>query len=540
MISVKVKFKVKAISFITAIILSTAFSIRAYAQQENPTRPNIIFIMSDDHASAAISAYNKTLIHTPNLDRIGNEGIVFKNCFVTNSLCSPSRASILTGMYSHLTGARDNSFSMRMKDDVVTFPMLLQKAGYQTAILGKWHLLNEPKGFNYYSVLHDQGEYYNPDFTTNGVADHEHGYVTNIIMDKALQWLSETQKNGKPFCLMIHNKAPHRNWIPDTSDLNEFKKDLPLPASLYDDYSGRGTAAHKQEMSIAKNMTILSDLKVGASAKNSKGAWSINEFNRMDSAQRNQLIRFYAQEDQKADTSKMTRKEYIAWKYQRYIKDYLRCIKSIDENVGRLLSYLKKSGLMDNTIIVYTSDQGFYLGEHGWFDKRFMYEESLHTPLMIRYPPLIKAGLVNSAMVSNLDLPSTFLNMAGVNIPPSMQGRSLKPLLENKTPANWRTAVYYHFYEYPGVHAVKRHYGIRTRDYKLIHFYYDINEWELYDLKKDPHEMRNVYDMPQYEAVKNSLTKQLAQLRSQYGDSDQLTEEILEHDKNILKQHQNK
>jgi arylsulfatase A-like enzyme len=348
---------------------------------------------------------------------------------------------------------------MRMDSGVVTFPILLQKAGYQTAIVGKWHLLNNPEGFDYWSILNGQGQYYNPDFVTNGEKKREHGYATNITMDKALNWLNERDRE-RPFCLMIHNKAPHRNWLPDTTDLNEFAGDLPLPETLYDDYSGRGRAAHEQMMEIGENMTLGSDLKVNASVKGPKGHWPVGEFQRMDSLQRNTLIQFYAREDARVDTSKMTRKEFIAWKYQRYMKDYLRCIRSVDRNVGRLLTYLEENGLQENTLVVYTSDQGFYLGEHGWFDKRFMYEQSLKTPLVVRYPAVIKSGTVNESMVQNLDFAPTFLELAGVEKPNQMQGSSLLPLFAGQTPADWKKAVYYHYYEYPGYHAVKRHYGI--------------------------------------------------------------------------------
>lgn len=517
-------------ALVLMVVGTTAMSCSCAAPPQKQ-HPNIIFIMSDDHAYQAIGAYGSRLIQTPNIDRIGKEGIRFNKCFVTNSLCSPSRAVILTGRYSHRTGARDNSFSMRIDSGIVTFPMLLQKGGYQTAIVGKWHLRNQPKGFNYSSILISQGQYYNPDFITNGDTARVHGYVTNIIMDKALNWLSSIRNPDKPFCLLVHNKAPHRDWLPDTTDLKEFTKDLPLPATLYDDYSGRGKAAHEQMMEIAKNLHLTYDLKVNASSEHPKNDRPIYELQRMDSSQRNTLIRFYAKEDARADTTKMTRKEYVAWKYQRFIKDYLRCISSVDRNVGRLLAYLKKAGLLDNTLIVYTSDQGFYLGEHGWFDKRFMYEQSLRTPLLIRYPDKIKAGTVSNAMALNLDFAPTFLDLAGVPKPDYMQGRSLLPLFDGKTPDDWRKAIYYHYYEYPGWHAVKRHYGIRTKRYKLIHFYYDINEWELYDLKKDPEEMQNVYNNPAYQHVRDSLTVELRKIQRKYGDSDSLAEKILEHDR---------
>lgn len=526
----------KTIALVAAGLEITSCTLNT---QKTEQKPNIIFIMSDDHAFQAISAYGSELIKTPNIDRIGNEGVRFDDCFVTNSLCSPSRAVILSGQYNFRIGARDNSFSMRIDSGIVTFPMLLQKAGYQTAIVGKWHLLNIPEGFNYYSILNEQGQYYNPNFITNGDTAQVHGYTTNIIMDKALNWLSSMRDKDKPFCLMVHNKAPHRNWIPDTTDLHEFSEDLPLPSTLYDDYSGRGKAAHEQMMEIGNNLHLGSDLKVDASAKGPRGNWPVGEFSRMDTAQRNTLIRFYANEDARVDTSKMTRKEYVAWKYQRYIKDYLRCIRSVDRNVGRLLSYLKESGLLDNTLIVYTSDQGFYLGEHGWFDKRFMYEQSLRTPLLIRYPALIKQGTVSKTMALNLDFAPTFLDLADVSKPGYMQGTSLVPLFKGDTPNDWRKAIYYHYYEYPGWHAVKRHYGIRTQRYKLIHFYYDIDQWELYDLKTDPNEMHDVYNNPAYQSVRDSLTVQLRQLQKEYGDSDSLAEKFLEHDKPMFSRFKN-
>lgn len=525
------------ISLLTVLL---GLLISCNSKPEAQQRPNIIFIMSDDHAYQAISAYDDELIRTPNIDRIADEGMRFSNCFVTNSICSPSRAVILTGQYSHRTGARDNSFSMRIDSDIVTFPMLLQEAGYQTAIVGKWHLLNQPQGFDYSSILIGQGNYYNPDFITNGDTARVHGYATDITMNKAMNWLSDQRDKSSPFCLMIHNKAPHRDWLPDTTDFNEFSEDLPLAKTLYDDYSGRGKAAHEQMMEIDKNMHLFNDLKFHATEPKEEPTNDLrNELARMDSSQRNAVLQFYAGEDAKVDTSKMTHEEYVAWKYQRYVKDYLRCIRSVDRNVGKLLTYLENENLLDNTIIVYTSDQGMYLGEHGWFDKRFMYKESFHTPLLIRYPQKIKAGSVNNEMALNLDFAPTFLDLAGVEKPEYMQGASLLPLFSSETPDNWRTSVYYHYYEYPGWHAVKRHYGIRTQRFKLIHFYYDIDEWELYDLEKDPNEMLNVYNDPEYQQIRDSLTIQLHDLQKSYGDSDALAQEFLEHDKPLMDRFKN-
>lgn len=520
-----------------SLILFSACSNKA----PEAKRPNIIFIMSDDHAYQAISAYSDKLIKTPNIDRIANEGAIFNQGFVTNSLCSPSRAVILTGQYSHRTGARDNSFSMRIDSGVSIFPMLLQETGYQTAMIGKWHLLNQPKGFDYWSVLIGQGNYYNPDFITNGDTAQVHGYATDIIMDKALNWLSDMRNKKSPFCLMIQNKAPHRNWLPDTTDFHEFSSDLPLPETLFDDYSGRGKAAHEQMMEIDKNIYLYNDLKYNATGPEPPETPDNlrTELARMNSSQRKAVLQFYAKEDASVDISKMTHKEYVTWKYQRYVKDYLRCIRSIDRNTGRLLDYLKEEGLLDNTLIVYTSDQGMYLGEHGWFDKRFMYKESFRTPLLMRYPPLIKPQTVISGMALNLDFGPTFLDLAGVNKPDYMQGTSLVPLFDENTPDDWRKAIYYQYFEYPGWHAVKRHYGIRTERYKLIHFYYNIDEWELYDLMKDPNEMLNIYNDPDYQEVVDSLTVKLRLLQKKFGDSDSLDQKFLEHDIPLMKKFKN-
>ncbi len=528
--------KTKAIffgTFFLAAVLIYLTLISGSSEKQDQRRPNIIFIMSDDHAYQAISAYDKTLIHTPNIDRLAKEGMRFDQCFVTNSICSPSRAVILTGQYSHRTGARDNSFSMRIDSTVTTFPELLQKAGYQTAIIGKWHLLNRPKGFGYSSILIGQGNYYNPDFITNGNSEQVHGYATDLTMDKAINWLSGMRDKDSPFCLMIHNKAPHRDWLPDTVDFNEFSKDLPLPETLFDDYSNRGKAAQEQMMEIGENMHLFNDLKFDANkpVKDEVVTDLLHELARMDTIQRKAVLEFYAKEDAEADTSKMTHKEYVIWKYQRYIKDYLRCIRSVDRNVGRLLNYLDRTGLLDNTLIVYTSDQGMYLGEHGWFDKRFMYKQSFRTPLLIRYPAMIKPGTVSSEMALNLDFAPTFLDLAGVPKPDYMQGTSLVPLFDGEAPADWRKSVYYHYYEYPGWHAVKRHYGIRTQQYKLIHFYFDVDQWELYDLKKDPDELQNVYDDSAYRQVADSLIVQLRLLQKKFGDSDSLAQKFIEHDR---------
>jgi len=467
------------------------------------TRPNIIFIMADDHASHALSCYGSKINTTPNLDRLAKEGMLFKNCFCTNSICAPSRAVILTGKYSHINGVIDN----RVKFDPTqqTFPKLLQKAGYETAMIGKWHLKTDPTGFDYWNILPGQGRYYNPILIEMGQRKKYTGYVTDIITDHALNWL-KSRKSDKPFCLMFHQKAPHREWEPGPKYLKLYDGiEIPEPETLFDDYSNRGRAAKEQDMTIKKTLNAR-DLKLVA-PKN------------LTPEQRKAWDAAYNPKNKAFEQANLQGKDLIRWKYQRYIKDYLRCIASVDENVGRILNYLDETGLAENTIVIYTSDQGFYLGDHGWFDKRFMYEESLRMPLLVRYPKEIKPRSVNDNIVLNLDFAPTFLDFAGVPIPKDMQGRSIRPLLQGKTPPDWRTSMYYHYYEYPAVHSVKRHYGIRTKRYKLIHFYYDIDEWELYDLQKDPHELNNVYNDPTYADVVKLLKEQLKKLRKKYGDN---------------------
>jgi arylsulfatase A-like enzyme len=465
-------------------------------------RPNIIFIMTDDHASHALSCYGSKINKTPNLDRIANEGMRFDNCFCTNSICAPSRAVILTGKYSHINGVIDN----RKKFDASqqTFPKLLQEVGYQTAMIGKWHLKSDPIGFDYWNVLPGQGTYYNPAMIEMGQRKKYTGYTTDIITDHCLSWLQE-RSSEKPFCLMYHHKAPHRRWEPGPKYLTMYDDvTIPEPETLFDDYSDRGKAAKEQDMTIKETLNNR-DLKL-VPPKNltpqQKKLW--------DAA--------YEPKNEAFRQANLQGKELVRWKYQRYIKDYLRCVASVDDNVGRLLDYLDESGLAENTVVIYTADQGFYLGDHGWFDKRFMYEESLRMPLLVRYPKEIKPGSVNTDLVLNLDFAPTFLDFAGRAEPADMQGRSLRRLLRGRTPWNWRKATYYHYYEYPAVHSVKRHFGVRTQRYKLIHFYHDIDEWELYDLEKDPHELHNVYDEPAYANVVKKLKVELKRLREKYKD----------------------
>ncbi len=466
-------------------------------------RPNIIFIMTDDHASHALSCYGSKINKTPNLDRLAKEGMLFENCFCTNSICAPCRAVILTGKYSHINGVIDNR--KRFDGGQQTFPKLLQEAGYETAMIGKWHLKSDPTGFDYWNVLPGQGTYYNPVMREMGERKKYTGYTTDIITGHCLKWLKE-RTGEKPFCLMYHHKAPHRRWEPGPKHLAMYDDvTIPEPDNLFDDYSNRGRAAKEQDMSIEKTMDKI-DLKLVAPRN-------------LNPEQKNFWDAAYEPKNEAFRKANLKGKDLVRWKYQRYIKDYLRCIASVDDNVGRLLDYLDESGLSKNTVVFYTSDQGFYLGDHGWFDKRFMYEESLRMPLLVRYPGQIKAGSVNDDIVLNLDFAPTFLDFAGVGKPDDMQGRSIRRVLRRRTPRGWRTSMYYHYYEYPAVHSVKRHYGVRTQRYKLIHFYHDIDEWELYDLRKDPREMKNVYDDAAYAEVVKELKVELKRLRAKLKDT---------------------
>jgi arylsulfatase A-like enzyme len=485
-------------------------------------QPNVIFIMSDDHGYQAVGAYGSKINSTPNIDRIAQEGIIFRNSFVCNSICAPSRAALLTGKHSHANGHIDNFH--RFDSSQVTFPKLLQQAGYQTAMIGKWHLKSEPTGFDYWSILPGQGSYYNPDFIEMGRTYRETGYATTIITDKAIEWL-QNRDTTRPFCLMVHHKAPHRNWLPDTVDFDLFDRTVfPVPDNYFDDYEGRQAAA-EQEMSVIRDMRLSSDLKITGADGDSVSSyeqgylWYIN--NRMTPEQRRAWLREYDSISRAFNANPPTGDSLAIYKLNRYLTDYLRTIQSVDRNTGRLLDYIESSGLMKNTLVVYTSDQGFYLGEHGWFDKRFMYEESFRTPLLMHLPEQYKAHGDITQLVQNIDLAPTFLDMAGIEPPEEMQGISLVPLLKGSKPANWRDALYYQYYEYPAEHAVKRHYGIRTDRYKLIHFYNDIDTWELYDLQADPHEMHNLIDDPSYDRVEKHLRKKLADLRKLYRVPDE-------------------
>ncbi|MDO5980057.1 sulfatase [Flavivirga spongiicola] len=520
-------------------------------------QPNILFILTDDHASKAISAYGGGLNETPNIDRLANEGIRFDRCFVNNSICGPSRAAILTGKFSHINGLTDNG--IKFDNTQVTFPKLLQQAGYSTAVVGKWHLGSQPSGFDYWNVLPGQGDYYNPEFIEMGDTTVVKGYVTDVITDISLKWLKKRDAN-KPFCLLYHHKAPHRNWMPAPRHLNLYDSiNFPVPESLFDDYKNRGTAARTQEMEIDRHMYPIWDFKLATLAEMdayiASNRYKNKNDNGLDSKSKNMLeandksadlakfLRVYEKmtvEQRKAwhkaydpktkayREANLNEKERLEWKYQRYVKDYLRSVAAVDENIGKMIKHLEETGELDNTIIVYTSDQGFYLGEHGWFDKRFMYEQSYGTPLIIRYPKKIKKETVSKALAMNIDLSPTLLDLAGIEIPEDIQGASLTPILENNgtVNSNWRKATYYHYYEYPSWHSVKRHYGIRTERYKLIHFYNDVDEWELYDLENDSQELDNIYHQPENKALIDALKDQLKELQIEYKDLDPTEQKI--------------
>lgn len=530
----------------------SCFAGKVAAQTFN-TQPNIIYIMSDDHARQAISAYGSVvskLAPTPNIDRIAREGVRFENAFVENSLSTPSRACLMTGLYSHQNGQRQLGEGI---DSTKTFfSELLQKAGYTTGVVGKWHMKCTPKGFDYYHILQDQGTYYNPVFRSQdskGAYIREEGYVTSLITQHAIEFLEHRDKS-KPFVLLIHHKAPHRNWLPDIKNFGLYDRiNFPLPKTFYDDYATRGSAVRTQKMRIDRDMILSQDLKVDTSGTDFKDL--ITEWDRLTNDQREAFETYYGPRNKAFQKAHLRGDSLVIWKYENYLRDYLNVIHSVDESVGEIYDYLKKNGLLDNTIIVYTSDNGFYLGEHGWFDKRFMYEESLHIPLIVRYPKTIKPGSVDHIhMVQNIDFAPTFLSIAGVKKPSYMPGTSLTRLFANQPYLNWRKSIYYHYYDYPTVHMVRKHDGIRTDRYKLIHFYgkggaraqqenkyqripgtdeyrnfqyllstgyisndSDVNYNELYDLKNDPNELKNLYGKVGYQSVTKELWKELNKYR---------------------------
>ena len=481
-----------------------------YAQQQ----PNIIIIVSDDHAFQSIGAYGSKLMKTPSIDRIAKEGVRFDKGYVTNSICGPSRAVILTGKYSHKNGFKDNENS-KFDGSQDSFVKQLKGGGYQTAWIGKWHLETTPQGFDHWQVLPDQGQYYNPDFLMqDGSKKRYEGYVTNVVEDVAEDWLDQRDQS-KPFCLVIGHKATHRVWLPDTADMGMFDKvKFPLPHNFYDDYKTR-EAAKIQDMSIAKTMVMGYDLKMFGSEAEADREGSVK---RMNPAQRAKFNAYYEPIAADLKARNLTGKALTEWKYQHYMQDYLSTAASLDRNIGRTLDYLDKKGLSKNTIVIYMSDQGFYLGEHGWFDKRFIYEESFRTPMVMRYPGVIKPGSVSKDFVMNLDIAPTMLDAAGIAIPKDIQGKSMLPQLKDSKTAG-RKVMFYHYYE-NGEHSVSPHFGIRNSRYKLIRFYKRVNSWELFDLQKDPNEMNNLYGKKGYEKITDQMKKELDAQIANYEDQD--------------------
>ncbi|MFW5753985.1 MAG: sulfatase, partial [Marinilabiliaceae bacterium] len=491
-------------------------------------KPNILFIMSDDHAMQAISAYDhplSDLAPTPNIDRLAEEGALFTHNYVGNSICGPSRATILTGLHSHEHGYMQNE-SGSFDGTQQTLPKILGKNGYETAIIGKWHLVSEPTGFDFWQILNGQGEYNNPDFITNGDTANYSGYATDLITDFTKDWLNE-RDSGKPFFLMMHHKAPHRNWMPAERHYDQYDDvDFPVPETYFDDYEGR-YAAKRQEMNIYRDMYEGHDLKMVESRGSRDLRFDPWPQVWIDRLTEEETERFWEAYRPKADSYfdlDTTDEESVAlWKYQRYMEDYFATIKSVDESVGEVLDYLEENDMADNTIVVYTTDQGFYLGEHGWFDKRFMYEESMIMPMLARYPKEIDPGTEVAEFTQNIDFAPTFLDYAGIEVPDFMHGRSFRKLLAGEEVDDWRDALYYHYYEYPGFHSVRAHYGIKKRRYKLMHFYKE-DIWELYDLENDPHEVDNIYGEEGTESITKELKQELRALQEKYEVPEEHTE----------------
>lgn len=473
-------------------------------------RPNIVFMFADDHAAHAISAYRGHLRYgarlppTPNLDRLARDGMLFVNAFATNSICGPARATVFTGQYGHLNGVLTNNEELHPA--TITFPKLMRAAGYQTALFGKWHLRSRPEGFDRYEILAGQGPYYNPLLYSATDSIRHTGYTLDIVTDRALGWLRSARDTSRPFMLMLHFNGPHRWWDPGPDQLEMYRDTVfAEPPTFWDSAGGRASPARDPEMKIALDMNAR-DLK-------------LEPPNNLTAEQRARWDKAYDAENAKLRASGLKGDDLTRWKYQRYIADYMRVVSALDAQVGRVIDALKEAGLAGNTVLIYTSDQGFFLGDHGWFDKRWMYEESIRTPLLVRWPAAIEPGSRNTDLVMNLDLAETFLELAGAPIPASMQGRSLVPLLRGQTPRDWRSAIYYQYFEYPGWHAVRRQYGVRTDRYKLIH-YYETNEWELFDLDSDPEELKSVYGAKSYARVVQQLEGTLRDLRRQYAVPD--------------------
>ncbi len=504
------------IILLAGLVFSLSCSNKEEQKQEN-IRPNIVFIMSDDHATHAISAYGgiyDDLAPTPNIDRLAEEGMIMKNVFCTNAICGPSRAAILTGKYSHINGYYKNESGGQFNSNQWTFPEELHENGYTTGLFGKWHLGVEPKGFDYFK-FHEgggqQGFYWNPVYNQNGETITEKGYATNLTTDFAIDWLKTNSKKDKPFCLLLQYKAPHRNWEPDTKYVDLWEDiEMPYPATYNDDYKTREKTAGDTDMEM--NDLNRKDMKLAPPIQ-LKGK-ELGEWNNFGNER---IENVYPDKSLSPDENRN-------WKYQTYIKDYLACVKSVDDNIGRVLEYLDENGLAENTIVIYTSDQGFYLGDHGWFDKRFIYEESLRMPFLVRYPNKIGAGQKSNDIITNIDFAPTLLEMAGITPPEEIQGRGFFANLQGNTPNDWTKSMYYHYYEFPFWHHVQPHYGIRNEQYKLAHFYYNIDVWEFYDLEKDPNELNNAINNPAYKEIIEKMKVDLKNQMINYENNKSLTD----------------
>lgn len=502
-------FRMIAAAIVLTVVRGNYFFSSATAIE--PARPNILFIMADDHAAHAISAYGSRLNVTPHIDRLASEGMLLRNCFVTNSICTPSRAAILTGKYAHVNGV---PVFNRFDGSQSTLPKYLQAAGYHTGMIGKWHLGSDPTGFDHWCILPGQGRYHDPDLIEMGKRTKRQGYVTDIITDEAIAYL-DRRPVDKPFFLMVHHKAPHREWEPTPELEKKWRAiDVPEPETLHDEYATRCPAASEASMRIDQDLNRR-DLKYPCPPPELTGSklqeWLsvVDHELEVDVDGRRQVLRGA---------------ELKKWKYQRYMQDYLACIESVDNNVGRLLRYLDERALTNNTVVIYTSDQGFFLGDHNWFDKRFMYEESLRMPFLVRWPEKTKAMQVLDAMILNVDFAPTLLAAAGLEIPNDMQGKSFLPALCGQELQDWRKTMYYRYYHYPHDHRVQPHYGVRTDRYKLIYFS-KLDAWEFYDLVKDPRELDNGYSRPEAQPQIEKLKTELLRLRQELMDEDQFAED---------------
>ena len=500
-------------------------------------RPNIVFIFTDDHAPHAIGAYDgwlKEVNPTPNIDQLAAQGMLFKNSFCTNSICGPSRAVIQTGKHSHKNGFRNNGDKFNW--DQQTFPKLLQAAGYETAIYGKSHLAGKPQGYDKWVVLPGQGLYYNPDFLTPQGKITIEGYCTDIVTDMGVEFLKDGRNKDKPFLLMVQHKAPHRCWMPAPRHLNLYDDiTIPEPATLFDDYKDNAPPARYQELEIDRHMDPHYDLFLdlvptqqpeAIQKRQDRSAW-VN-LKRFTPEQLKVWRDAWEPKDKAFHEANLSGDDLVRWKFQRYAKNYLRCVKGVDESVGRIMHTLEQEGLAENTVVVYCSDQGFYVGDHGWYDKRWMYDESMKMPFVIKWPEVVQPGSVDEHLIQNIDYAATFLEMAGAEVPEDMQGESLLPLLQGEENADWRSSLYYHYYEFPSVHMVPRHYGIRTERFKLMHFYEFGEEWEFYDLEKDPDELKNLYGKPRYAKLIDQHKVELKELQERYEEDSDISEKPLD------------